>query len=129
VNREQAIKSQVKGFLVPEFTMDFPGGGRLNGLTEPDFERVRAGYACAECLAVFDTYTVTCPVCGLARDLGRDIADAPSLWVQHINERNQDEPSPRRTIDPAAEIARLGAHPDVEQIQLDKLTPKRRPRA
>ena len=129
MDRKQAIASQVKGFLVPEFTMDFPDGRRLNGLTEADFERVRAGYACAECLAVFDTYTIACPVCGLRRDLQRDIADAPALWTQHINERNQDEPTARTVRSPEEAILMAGRDPEVEQIDLHKLTPKRRPRA
>lgn len=87
MNREQAISQQVKGFLVPEFTMKLPNGQTLNGLTERGMEMIKDGYACGECLATFDHYTVVCPICGLSRDVMADVQEAPQLWLDHIAER------------------------------------------
>src|SRR5215471_15998779 len=95
MDNTRAIKSQVKGFLTPVFIGTQENGEPLNGLDRESFELVRAGYACAKCLAYFDTYTITCPVCHTSRDVGRDIASAPEYWQQHIDERNQDNPTPR----------------------------------
>src|SRR5262245_53278781 len=118
MDNRQAIKAQVKGFLVPVFVGTQENGEPLNGLDAEGFELVRQGYACAKCMAVFDTYTVSCPVCHTTRDVGADIAEAPALWQQHLNERNQDEPTPRAPIDPMKAILTLGQDPNVEQIQL-----------
>ena len=126
MDNSEAIKRQVKGFLTPVFVGEGPDGRELSGLDPESFGLVVSGYACAKCLAYFDTYTITCPVCGLARDLERDLLEAPRLWQEHIDERNRDTPTPRARIDPAEAIRLAGLNPDVEQVKLSSLMPKRR---
>ena len=123
-----AIRSQVKGFLVPVFTDQDPNTGRQrNGLTYDDFEKVRTGYACADCLAEFSTYTVTCPVCGLSRNVAYDLGTAPDLWNQHYAERNSDEPVEKPpVVNPLEGIRAIQKDPNVEQIPLSKLRKRRR---
>ena len=116
---EEAITRQVKGWLVPIFQSRDEGGRTLNGLCAEDFAKVCAGYACSDCLAVFDTYTVTCPVCGTTRDVDADIREAPPLWLQHLRERDLDEPADKPpVVNPFAGGTVL---PEMETIPLAKL--------
>jgi len=126
MDNTEAIKRQVKGFLTPVFIGEGPDGRELSGLDAESFRLVVEGYACAKCLALFDTYTITCPVCGLTRDLERDLLEAPSLWQEHIDERNRDTPSARARVNPAEAIRLAGLNPDVEQVKLSQLKPSRR---
>lgn len=121
-NQGELIKSHVKGFLSPVFLGNDEQGNKLFGLDHAQFERVRQGFACSGCLAYFDTYMVTCPACGKKRDVLQDIQDAPAIWQQHINERNQDVPT-ERYVPPTIEdaIAAVQADGDVDHVQLSKL--------
>lgn len=123
LQREQEIKQRVKGFLVPIFRSE----DGLNGLGPADFEKVRSGYACANCLAEFDVYTLKCPLCGLERDLAADIQEAPQLWVDDILDHNQDRtPYTTPSHNPFAEGARLPD--DIETVSISKLKPSKRGR-
>lgn len=131
MSRDGQIKTQVRGFLVPEFMEIGEDGRRLSGLAPPEFEMVKQGYACPECLAWFSTYTVTCPVCGYKRDVNADIAaEAPELWTQHLKERNEpwtavDKPKP---MNPFEAIQSVQDDPNVEQIKLSDLNRKTKAR-
>lgn len=113
------VKNHVVGFLIPIFMEDRPDGERLNGLAPSDFEKVRHGYACARCLAEFDMYMLTCPVCGLQRDLAADIQEAPQLWLDHLHEHNSDVPAEKpAVINPFADGGKL---PDMDTIPANKM--------
>jgi hypothetical protein len=133
LDRAQAIQQQVVGFLEPEFSLQLPNGQTLNGLTERGVEMIRDGYACGECLAIFRHYTVTCPVCGLSRDVMADVQEAPQLWLDHIHERNREDlPDKPEVVNPFQAMSPLKAldyvhrDPNVEQIPIEKLRKKRR---
>jgi predicted ATP-dependent serine protease len=112
----------VKGWLVPIFMQTDPATGRrLNGLGPQDFNKVREGFACAECLAEFSHYTLKCPVCGWTRDLEADLSEAPQLWQDHLNERENPVDKPR-PMNPLVAIENIKKDKDVEQIPVSKLT-------
>lgn len=130
INPERRLAaSLITGFLTPVYSEEIrlPDGSirHNHGLTRADFDRVMTGYACGECLATTDTYTETCPACGLAR---QDVANAqqtPELWQQAFNERNNDTTpyaTPRSFDDFMADVLSDG---DVERIQLSDLRPSR----
>lgn len=98
LQRKEQIAREVKGFLVPVFQEKAPDGRFLNGLDEISFAKVRAGYACADCLAEFDKYTAVCPVCGLSRDVEADVKEAPRLWTEHLRERHLDVPAAKPDV-------------------------------
>jgi hypothetical protein len=127
-DRSAAIKAQVKGFLNPIFVERDPRTGEVlaSGLAPDDFQMVAQGFACARCLAIFDTYTITCPACLLQRDFSADVPQAPELWLAHLREQQQEEPTPRepRSFDEAM-AAKLAAA-DVDTIPLSKMRKRRR---
>lgn len=52
------------------------------GLGWEDFQKVRQGYGCPECLEDFNgVYMAVCPVCAHVRDVSRDILPTP----EHFN--------------------------------------------
>jgi hypothetical protein len=95
------LNTTLKGFLVPIFTKDLPNGQRLNGLGPDDYQKVKEGYACPECLAEFVTYLVTCPVCRYKRDPDRDILEAPRIWTDHLANRESAPSLDPRDFDEA----------------------------
>lgn len=114
--------SAVKGFLVPVFRDELTG---MNGLARPDFDKVRAGYACADCLAEFTHYLPKCPICGLERDVAKDIAAPREDWDAHLRERERRD-APATVARSADDALRDLFNPaNVEQIPLSKLKPKR----
>jgi hypothetical protein len=122
-----SLQHQVRGFLIPMFQGEQPNGEPLHGLTRGDYEKVRQGYACARCLAEFVVYTITCPLCGLRRDVAADIEEAPQLWLDHIAERNLDVPVEKQhASSPDEAIEMIAKSKDVEQIPLSKLRKRRR---
>jgi len=118
---EQDVVARVKGFIEPIFVGVAPDGKTLNGVGPEDWRMIQEGYACPECLAIFDTYTITCPVCKHQRDVLADIPP-PELWLDHLKERaNPTEHGQPQTFDQAMR----GLH-DVESIPLSKLRKRRR---
>ena len=55
-------------------------GERQWGLTDSDFRRVQAGYACGVCLEPFVSWVPRCYVCG-AENVPAFL-DAPSEWAK-----------------------------------------------
>jgi hypothetical protein len=118
--------SRVKGFLIPEFTETLRDGRTLNGLTSEGFKMVMAGYACGECLAMFDRYTLVCPVCGSWHN-PEQVVPAPQLWLDHLAERYADEPYEKpAVVNPFDAIQQVMENPEVEKIPLQKLREKKR---
>jgi len=71
----------VKGFLIPRYIEEMPNGKRVYELHERDFERVKDGYACGECLAFFERRLPSCPGCGHYLDVNKDIVEwRPAYW-------------------------------------------------
>ena len=60
----------------------------LAGFGPEDFYKIVEGYACARCFEEFACYTFKCPVCGLERDLERDIQETPTHWLPSPEEEN-----------------------------------------
>lgn len=130
LTREDAIKRQVKGFIEPVFTRQLENGTRLNGLTAGGIAMIRAGYACGECLAMFDRYTVKCPVCGLTRDVAADLIDPPQLWLDHLSDRyNDDAPATPPIVPHKAIEAALSGDQMEETIPVHKLVPSKKKKA
>lgn len=120
MNNAEAIVAQVKGFIEPIFVGVAEDGRTLNGIGPEDWRMIQEGYACGECLAIFATYTITCPVCKNQRDVLADIPP-PQLWLDHLKEReNPTEHFQPQTFDEAL----MGLH--MEQIPIDKLKKRRR---
>lgn len=115
----EAMRSRVKGFLVPVFQeADQQGNIVLSSLLPDDFQKVVDGYACSNCLAEFWTYTFKCPLCGLQRNLQADIKATPQEWLDHLHEReNPSEKAP--VVNPLA--AGLALPDDLETIPAGKL--------
>jgi hypothetical protein len=67
----------------PYYTEVNPHTGRaLFALNKDDFEKVRDGYGCANCLEdYFGVYLLTCPVCKHERDLWNDFVALPDYMV------------------------------------------------
>ena len=83
-----AINELVIGWMEPIFTREDPITKHvLNGLGPKDFQRVKSGYGCPKCLAVFKTYLVQCPVCRFQRNIEEDITSPPQEWVDHLEDR------------------------------------------
>lgn len=122
--RKRELDTLVAGWMEPVFKRTDPATGRvLNGLAPADFARVTSGYGCADCLAKFTTYLITCPVCGWTRDLAADIQDAPDYWRQHLDDRASGYAPPiRRAATSIDEIMReIAADKEVDQIPMRKL--------
>lgn len=119
----QGSRSLIKGFLKPIFYEEHTG---RSGLGPADFEKVRAGYACARCLCEFTTYLPRCPVCGLERDLARDIEEAPPLWNDHLKERAAPPQEPFVPRDFDAFMRDVEKDPDVDHAHIRSLMPRRR---
>lgn len=123
VSELPAAYTGIKGFLVPVFTDEMTG---MNGLARADFDKVRLGYACADCLAEFSTYRTVCPICGLERDVAKDIAAPREDWDAHLRERERTDAPATRARTPDEAIRALLGDRDVEHIPLSKLKPRRR---
>lgn len=50
------------------------------GLSEEDFARVQAGYACENCLEPFTMWVASCPVC--KHENRHDVVPLPREWVR-----------------------------------------------
>jgi len=126
MDRSQQIKSQVIGFLIPIFIERDLRTGEviLNGLDQEGFDKVVAGYACGNCLAEFDTYTITCPACGEQRDTSEDLPKTPELWLDAMRDR-ETPPPPTRRIEDVSKLIYGRAQQD-DQVKLDSLKPTRR---
>lgn len=120
-----SLQSLVTGFLVPEYS-DAERGQHTFSNPE-DFEKVRLGYACAFCLAEFNTYMPVCPLCGNQRDVARDIKETPRDLQAYYDEATG--PGERTETVPMHEtIAQLLGSRDVEHIPLKGLRPSKRGR-
>ena len=63
-----------------------PGERPLFALTPEDYDKVRQGYGCAECLEDFNgVYMMKCPVCGHIRQDGEVVA-VPEDWRAHVDD-------------------------------------------
>lgn len=118
----EAVKATVRGFLTPVYS-DHERG--IHTFENPlDFELVRLGYACANCLAYFDQYVAVCPACGNERDVAKDMAQTPTDWQAFYEE----ETGPGEATVPIRAheaIEQLAVSPDVEHIPLDRLKPSK----
>lgn len=121
-NRADEINRVVKGFLIPIFRTDPETGRKLAGLDEESFRKVAAGYACAnaDCLAEFRQYTIECPICGLVRDIHKDLVAPPEHWVQHLKDREEGYAAPIATnpFSPDEFFQQVAKDPDIEQRRL-----------
>jgi hypothetical protein len=127
----ERIASLTDGWLKPIFEDHDPVTGKLRraALSAEDFERVRLGYACPECLVRFRTYLTSCPVCGHKRDLGRDIVEAAQEWKDHLRTRALAEQGllPREGLPSMDKLLdEIASDPDVEHAPVRKLKPRRR---
>jgi hypothetical protein len=113
----------IKGFLIPEYTDERTG---MHTFSDPAaFDKVRLGYACANCLAEFATYMPVCPLCGNERDVHADLRETPAEIQAYWDEANG--PGEKTVARPMHEtIAEIVAgQADMEQIPLKKLRPSR----
>jgi len=127
----ERITALTEGWLKPIFEEHDPVTGRLlrAGLSAEDFERVRLGYACPECLVRFRTYLTRCPVCGHERDLGRDIVEAAEGWKDHLKTRAEAEQGLLPAEKPPSMdkvLYEIASDPDVEHAPVRKLKSRRR---
>lgn len=115
--RVDAINELVVGWMDPIFTREDPITKQvLNGLGPEDFTRVKSGYGCPKCLAIFKTYLVQCPVCKFTRNLEEDIVAPPQHWVDHLADRARlPEGTPVSFDDFMREI---NADPNIEKQRL-----------
>jgi hypothetical protein len=122
--KKEELDRTIKGFLVPIFSEIAENGGQRNLLSEQDFDKVVAGYACSECLAEFVTYMVKCPVCAHRRNPNHDIEHAaPQMWKDHLRDRAEIEAGEKRAPRVVPEgidgfIRSVREDPDIEQIRL-----------
>lgn len=62
-------------------------GKTMWGLAFKEFEMVRNGYACPECLLDFEGIVrMVCPVCGHTLDTSADFAAEPAHWKPDPND-------------------------------------------
>lgn len=113
------MNSLMDGFMVPIMKRTDPFTGKvLNGLGPDDFERVRSGYGCHQCLAKFKTYLVTCPACGFVRNVEQDIEGAPELWVDHLKQREAGGTPYTKPVDQKTFMDEVAKSRDIEQVRL-----------
>lgn len=125
--RKEELDRAVVGWLQPVFEHEDPVTGRRTpGFTPRDAAMIAAHYACPGCYAVFQIVRVSCPVCHLQfRDF--HVESFPDLWVNHLRDREYGAPAETQpTIDQA--LGAVAADPDVDQVPLDKLRKKHRPK-
>lgn len=116
------MQSAVKGFLIPFYTDPVTGVHTFED--RESFEKVRLGYACASCLAEFHHYLAVCPVCGNARDVGRDLRETPSEWQSHYDEASG--PGERTVARSTREaVSELTGSVEVEHIPISGLKPSK----
>ena len=95
-----------------------PGERPLFALTPEDYEKVRQGYGCPECLEDFyGVYMLQCPVCKHIRRDG-EVQAAPIEWQQHVDELNTIDTSKSRTVTPDEFIESVMRDPDIEHRKL-----------
>lgn len=85
MNQAEKVVSTVNGFIEPIFTGRAPNGQTLQGISPEDARRIQQGYACGECLATFNTFTLVCPVCQRPTNV-LDVPP-PQEWLDHLHER------------------------------------------
>ena len=61
------------------------------GLSEMDYEKIRAGYGCPNCLEDFTEGSgvavyAKCPVCGHRIDANADFVETPAYWMPDPND-------------------------------------------
>ena len=124
MNRAEHITRSIRGFIVPIFSEKLPDGTTLNGVTDREMQMIAEGYACGECMAIFSHYTVTCPVCGLSRDVTADVQSAPQLWLDHLADRAREDAPATRSL--SFDEAMGGAMKNADVTELGK-RPRRKP--
>lgn len=113
-DRAASIDALTEGFMTPIFVDERTD---MNGLGPADFARVRHGYGCPRCLAKYKTYLVECPVCGYLRNIEQDFAEAPGMWVDHLNERHRGDTPHTRTVTADEFLSEVARDPNVEKIE------------
>lgn len=84
--------NHVRGWLTPRYIEeDHATGKRIYELRERDFERVKDGYACGQCLAFFDHRFPSCPACGHYLDVNQDIVEYRPPWWEPNEGRTSEE--------------------------------------
>jgi len=120
--RKRELDTLFKGFIQPVFEDVDADGRKRHALSLEDFQKIREGYACPNCLAEYTTYLVRCPVCHYERDLGIDLQPPPAHWAQHLEDRATGYTAPiPSSADIDEHLARVGQSLDVEQVPLSKL--------
>ena len=116
----EILKPQVTGFLNPVYRSLQPNGRHIMGLTQADFDKVMAGYACGDCGAEFNTYTDPCIVCGLSREVGARIQEDPDHWQEFFDEHNNGSGKTQtRTVHEFLDD--LQKDKDVDHVELSRL--------
>lgn len=81
----------VRGYMIPRYIDVLPDGRRVAELKASDLQRVSQGYACGECLAMFEKRFATCPGCSHELDSNRDIVDWNPAYWQPYEGRTSEE--------------------------------------
>lgn len=117
----------IAGFLIPVWRSDpIPGQPAINGLTEEDFAKVAAGYACGECLADYGAiYRPSCPICGTTRDVSADAAPMPQVWADHLDARQEADEHIAATPMPTMEQVIRSFEADPDRVNIKKLAPSK----
>ena len=105
-----------------------PNGRMLHGFADREaFDRVMAGYACGQCLAIYTMYFAVCPLCGTKRDVQLDVKAAPQDWQAYFDEHNFGSGATEtRTMEDV--LRDLHDPANVEQVPLKGLMPSKRGR-
>ena len=104
--------------IIPIYTRPplIPGERPLFALTPDDYEKVRQGYGCPECLEDFyGVYMLRCPVCGHTRQEG-EVQAVPHDWQAHADDVESGYAPPVATPDEF--IRSVMSDPDIEHRKL-----------
>ena len=116
----EILRPLVTGFMTAYYSSLQENGRHVHALGKDDFDRVMAGFGCGECLATFDTYMETCPVCGLSREIGARWQDDPDNWNayhdEHLNGSGKTQ-----TRDVHQFLDDLQKDKDVDHVELSRL--------
>lgn len=111
----------VKRWIKPIFTYEQPGTEyRQHLLSKEDFNAIRDGYACGDCLAFFGMVRMQCPVCH--KPMALEPAPMREEWDTKLKERAGKLPdapvarNPFTSIDDV--IADIRRDPDIEHWNL-----------
>ena len=116
--------------IIPLYTKPplVPGERPLFALSKEDFEKVRQGYGCPECLEDYNgVYLPQCPLCKHVRRDG-EVVQAPEDWEAHVRDLESGYAPPVATnpFSPDEFISRVRRDRNIEQVPLSRLRKKSR---